>query len=86
MKDRKIIVRANADGGSLCLTVDNTYTGELKRAGGRLVSTKHRGLGLGTQSVRSIAAQYGGTCRFEARNGMFYASVLCPAAAEKPPV
>lgn len=86
VEDRKIIVRANTDGGSLCLTVDNTCTGELKRAGGRLVSTKHRGLGLGTQSVRSIAAQYGGTCRFEARNGMFYASVLCPAAAEKPPV
>lgn len=81
-EDRKIIVRANTDGGSLCLTVDNTYTGKLSWAGGNLASTKHRGLGLGTQSVRSIAAQYGGTCRFEARDGMFYASVLCPAAGK----
>ena len=47
-------------------------------ADGRLTSTKHRGAGLGTQSVRSIAGQYGGLCRFEAKDGMFYASVLCP--------
>ena len=38
------------------------------------------------QSPAAMLRQYGGTCRFEARNGMFYASVLCPAAAEKPPV
>lgn len=30
-KDKKIIVRANTEGGSLCVTVDNTFTGELKK-------------------------------------------------------
>ena len=78
--DTKIIVRANYIGASLCITVDNTFTGTLKHAGdGSLASTKHKGAGLGSQSVRSIAEQYGGVCRFEAKEGMFYASVLCAA-------
>lgn len=77
-KDKKIIVRANTEDGSLCVTVDNTFTGELKKTlDGKLISTKHRGAGLGTESVRSIAEKYGGICRLENRNGFFYASVLC---------
>lgn len=57
-EDRRIIVRAGTDGGSLCITVDNTYHGTLRHtADGRLTSTKHRGAGLGTQSVRSIAGR-----------------------------
>lgn len=76
--DKKIIVRANTDGGSLCITVDNTFTGTLAHTpDGNLVSTKHKGLGLGTRSVKNIANQHGGICRFEAKDGMFYASALC---------
>lgn len=78
-EDRKIIVRASTDGGSLCITADNTYTGTLKYAGdGGFISTKHSGTGLGTRSIKSIVGQYGGVCRFEVRDGMFYASVFCP--------
>lgn len=73
---RKIIVHANTDNRSLCLTVDSTYTGSLKRTkDGHLLSSKHKGVGLGTRSVESIAEQHGGICRFEAKDGMFYASV-----------
>ena len=76
--DRKIIIRAGLSGGSLCVTVDNTFTGALRRTNdGGLFSTKHKGLGLGTQSVKSVAERYGGICRFEAKDGMFYASVMC---------
>ena len=78
--EKRIVVRAGLTGKMLCITVDNTYTGTLKyKAGGEIVSTKHRGAGIGTRSVRSIAEQYGGVCRFEAKDGMFYASVLCAA-------
>lgn len=77
-KDKKNIVRANTEGGLLCVTVDNTFTGELKKTlDGKLISTKHRGAGIGTESVKSIAEKYGGICRLENRNGFFYASVLC---------
>lgn len=76
--DKRIFFRANLAGNSLCVTVDNTYTGTLKYAGnGDLLSTKHRGTGLGTKSVRCIAEQYGGICRFEAKDGLFCASVRC---------
>lgn len=79
-ENRKIIIHASTDDSALCITVDNTYTGKLKHTGdGELASTKHRGRGLGTHSVRSIARQYGGVCRFEAKDGMFYASVYCKA-------
>lgn len=75
---KKIIVRASFSNDSLCITVDNTFNGTLKyNPEGMLVSTKHNRSGLGTQSIKSIAEAYGGICRFEAKNGMFYASVFC---------
>ena len=74
---KKIIVRAELSGNSLCVAVDNTYTGTLKYTGsGDLISTKHSGIGLGTRSVKSIAEKYGGICRFETEDGMFRASVF----------
>ena len=76
--DKKIFIRADFSNNSLCITVDNTFTGTPKYGSdGALVSTKHKGLGLGTRSVKSIAESYGGVCRFEAKEGMFYASVFC---------
>ena len=76
--DRKIAIRAALTGGTLCVTVDNTFTGALRRTpGGEPLSAKHLGAGLGTRSVKSIAEHYGGVCRLESKDGMFYASVLC---------
>lgn len=77
-EERKIIVRASLKGGTFCMTVDNTCTKETRASTkGGFISMKHEGLGLGTKSVKSIAEQYGGVCRFETKDGMFYASVLC---------
>lgn len=76
--DKKIIVRAAVDSTSLCVTVDNTFSGAPKHtADGEFASTKHNGTGLGTRSVKSIAEHYGGVCRFETHDGMFQASVYC---------
>lgn len=76
--DRKILIRASLTGSSFCIMVDNTFSGTLKYTNDdKLVSTKHKGLGLGTQSVKNIAAHYNGVCRFETKDGMFYASVMC---------
>lgn len=76
--ERKIVVRARGDDRSLCVTVDNSFHGTLRYASdGTLLSAKHKGMGLGTRSVRSIAERYHGVCRFETKDGMFCASVLC---------
>ena len=72
------VILGNLLENALCITVDNTCTGTLKRtADVQFLSTKHAGAGLGIRSVKSIAAQYHGVCRFEAKDGMFYASVYC---------
>ena len=76
--DRKIVICARQTGNALCITIDNTFTGTLRcTTDNEFLSTKHKGLGLGTQSVKSIAEQYGGICRFEIKDGMFCASVMC---------
>ena len=76
--DSEILIRASLTGNSFCLTVDNTFSGTLRYANdGKLISTKHKGLGLGTQSVNSITSHYNGGCHFESKNRMFYASVMC---------
>ena len=76
--DKKIVIRANVKGCLLCITVDNTYNGTPEfTLSGEFASTKHDGPGLGTQSVKSIAKHYGGVCRFEVKDGMFCASVMC---------
>lgn len=81
--DKKIDIRANTTDTSLCITVDNTFTGTLEyMPDDALFSTKHDGIGLGTQSVKSIVAQHGGVCRFEAKDGMFFASVYCQITQE----
>ncbi len=77
ISNSKIVTRASTDGHSLCITVDNTFGGTLNIKDGRLVSTKHKGAGIGSESVRSITEKYRGVCKFEAKDGMFYASVIC---------
>lgn len=75
--NNKIIIRANADSASLCLTVDNTFHGQIRKSrNGNYLSTKHKGEGIGIESVKSIVARYRGTLRLEQKDGMFYVSVL----------
>ena len=73
----KVIINASQKGQALCVTVDNTFSGKLRRdREGRLLSTKHRGSGMGTESVKMIAEKYHGVCRFEVSDGMFCASFM----------
>ena len=77
-RDRKIVVRSSQENNSLCITVDNTFSGTLKSTKkGLLASTNHPGTGLGTESIKAIAEKYNGICRFEAKDCMFYSSVIC---------
>lgn len=72
-----IRVSARQTGGNmLSLTVDNTSPRPPRRQGEQLLSNKRDGPGLGTESVRAIAARYSGDARFSWRDGIFYASVM----------
>lgn len=62
---------------AITLIVDNTSpTPPQLQEDGSFLSTKHSGNGIGTQSIRYIAAQYHGTADFRWENGMFLSSVF----------
>lgn len=57
--------------------MDNTFTGTiLTDPEGGFLSSKRKGKGIGTESVKYIAAKYNGVAKFEYGDGMFYASVM----------
>ena len=60
----------------LSITADNTSASGPTWSGDRLLSTKHTGYGIGTESIRMIAERYHGDARFSWKDGMFYASVM----------
>lgn len=72
-----IRVLADTKGGTLCLTVENTFTGTLRRGrDGALLSAKPGSAALGHRSVTAIAEKYGGTARWESDGARCTASVL----------
>ena len=75
---RRIKVRGGMrDGGMLAFIVDNTTDTEPQmESDGRFRSTKHEGIGIGTDSVRNIAERYGGMAEYSYEEGMFHASVM----------
>ena len=74
---RSIFVRAVYEKGSLCIAIDNTFDGKIMQdPDGTFLSSKHAGKELGTVSVRTIASKYHGTCRFDWKDQMFFASVI----------
>ena len=60
----------------LSITADNTSSGSPNRSGNKLLSTKHSGYGIGTESICMIAERYSGGARFTWKAGVFYASVM----------
>ena len=61
---------------NLSVAVDNSCLSRPVWDENKLVSTKHTGNGIGTESVRYIADKYDGEARFEWSDGIFYSSVM----------
>lgn len=72
IKVHSIIIGDNA----LSLTIDNTCENAPLYKDGALMSTKHKGKGCGTYSVREIAARYNGIADFSFKDNVFFASVI----------
>ena len=64
-------VNAKVSGGRLQLLVENSFVTRPRQKGERLLSAKHGGYGIGTQSVRSLVESYGGQCTFLAHETFF---------------
>lgn len=72
-----IQVRMLQSGSSvLSLAVDNPCPRPPAWFESKLRSAKHAGFGMGTQSVKNIAARHHGDARFQWKDGVFYASVM----------
>lgn len=60
----------------LLIQVENAYDGSIQEKNGVFQSTKHKGNGIGIQSVRRIAEKTNGACTFSYQNGVFSAKVM----------
>ena len=60
----------------ISIAIDNSCPSRPVWDGQKLLSTKHPGSGIGTESARYIAKRYSGDARFEWKDGVFYASVM----------
>lgn len=69
-------------GQKVLLTVENAFEEEIREKNGVLQSSKRRGAGVGTQSVRHIAEKNGGYCRFLYEDGRFCSNVMLRGKSE----
>lgn len=61
--------------GNLNITVDNSFSGSVRKKDGIFLSSKREGEGTGLSSVAAVAKKYDGAARFETKDGVFQASV-----------
>ena len=77
--ERRLHLTLQAHQGSrLFLVAVNSHGGHIRCRGGRYLSTRQHGEGLGLRSVRSIAARYGGTAEFSHDDREFVSNVMLP--------
>ena len=70
--------------GKMTVLAENPYNGLLKEKEGRFYSTKHEGLGVGTESIRRIAEKYGGYADFSYTECEFKTMAFLPVTAVGP--
>ena len=76
---RRLHLTMQMQGGKrLFLVVTNSHGGHIRCRGGRYLSTRQHGEGLGLRSVPSIAARYGGTAEFSHDDREFVSNVMLP--------
>jgi len=84
--ERRIEISGEVTGESaLVLTVDNTFDKPVNRTeGGRFLSSKHTGEGIGIYSVQNIVKRFGGISRFYEDGDVFRVSIYLPLPQVKP--
>lgn len=78
---REIRCKITCVGRMLFLSVENSFAGELRRDGGRLLSTKpdeDGAHGHGLDNIGRAARRYGGSLTWQAEDGRFSLTVMVP--------
>ncbi|MCD8326790.1 MAG: GHKL domain-containing protein [Lachnospiraceae bacterium] len=78
-----IRILARADEQQILLAVDNSCVSAPLMKGGKFLSSRHEGFGLGTASVTAIARRHNGSASFRYDQGVFQASVMVMAMDEQ---
>lgn len=77
--DKSPVIRMNTKlmgSRSFIVTLDNYPSQQPKEKNGRLLSSSRNNIGIGTESIRSIANHYSGQVKFEWKNNTFYSAVI----------
>lgn len=75
--ERFIDIKMGIAGNSMvALKIHNSFNGTIKTRDHLFLSSKHTGMGIGTQSVARMAEKYNGVLKFEHEGTVFKASVL----------
>ena len=82
--DKKIFIAGRLQGGQLEFVVDNSFDGQLKTQGGKYLSSKRNGFGLGISSVLETVQRYGGVMNLYVDDAGFHAEFSLPAGANAP--
>lgn len=75
-QERLIRFHMLCSGNMLAITVDNSFSGEMKMTGGQYVSNKVNHSGLGLRNIEIIAGKYEGGVEFTHDSNMFHSSVM----------
>ncbi|MDO5573097.1 MAG: GHKL domain-containing protein, partial [bacterium] len=67
---------ARVMGKALCITMDNSFNGQLYMENGELLSHKRHETGIGLMSIRSVAEKSGGNAEFKAEDRVFLSNVM----------
>lgn len=81
--DKTIFIAGRAQDGQLEFVVDNSFDGKLNIRGGKYISSKRSGCGLGIPSVLETVERYGGVINLYADEKGFHAEVSLPIGAEE---
>lgn len=65
-----------AGSNMLVISIRNSFSGEVRMQDGFFISSKRNEIGIGTSSIKYMADQYDGICRFSHENNIFEVSVL----------
>lgn len=81
--DRFVRLQSTFRCGTLTITMDNSFNGQVHRAGDLFYSSKRNERGIGLSSILSIARKYNGNAHFEAKGSVFYSSLYLQERGDK---